>query len=577
MASRGLMASALALALAGCATPVDGPGAEPLSGMVASAHPDATAAGLEILRAGGSAVDAAIAVEAVLSLVEPQSSGFGGGAFLIHYDSKTGAVTGYDGRERAPAGATPDMFLGEDGEPWGFLEAKNSGVSIGTPSVVSMLHLAHQDLGALEWGELFGPAIALSEGGFAVSERLANLLDRFARFVPATPEDGPTDLHEYLFIDGAPVPAGHIVTNPAYADTLRAIAEDPRALHAGPIAEAVISAVRAEPRSGTLSLEDLAAYEPRRVDPICTPYRGLTVCGMPPPASGGVAIGMFLQMLEATDGFSPEGADDPANWALFVEAQRLMYADRDKYVADDEFVDVPVEGLLNGEYLAARAGLISAEQARETALPGDPWAHEDGERAEVGADATDDRAGTTHFVVVDGEGDVVSMTATVESIFGSTRMAGGMILNNQLTDFSFRPVDADGAPIANAVAPGKRPRSSMSPTIVLDEKGEFLLATGSPGGNSIIGYVSKNLVAMLDWGLSPQEAAGLPNVVARGDTVRVERARAEPALIEALRAFGLDIKESDGEASGVHTVRRLEDGALVGGADPRRGGLAASP
>ena len=535
--------------------------------LVAAAHPDAVDAGLKALEKGGSAVDAAIAVQAVLGLVEPQSSGLMGGAFLIYYDNATGEVSAYEGRETAPASARPDRFLTGGGEPLGFLTAKTSGLSTGAPGVVPMLALAHADHGRLAWADGFETAAALAENGFVIGERLNGLLTRFARFgLQDSPWMGP-----YFYdADGQARAAGSRLTNPDYAATARAIGANPRALHEGPIAEEILAAVNAQPRPGNMTIDDLARYRPSTSPALCAPYREMTVCGPHPPASGGVAIGMILGLIERM-GFEPGGADEPANWTRFVEAQRLAYADRDAYVGDPAFVRVPTEGMLSSTYLDARAKDIDVQVAADTARAGDPWAHQTGEGI-AGADATLDAAGTTHFVIVDYDGNVVSMTSTVESLFGSTRMAGGMILNNQLTDFSFQPVDADGTPIANAVAPGKRPRSSMSPTIVLDKDGAFLFATGSPGGNSIIAYTAKSLIGVLDWGLSPQEAAALANVVARGDVVRVETNRAPEWLGPAVRAYGVEVKESAGENSGIHSVLRTADGALIGAADPRREG-----
>jgi gamma-glutamyltranspeptidase/glutathione hydrolase len=566
----------LVLTLAACGRP-DGAAsaASPAGdGLVVAAHPLASEAGAEILRAGGSAVDAAVAVEAVLSLVEPQSSGLGGGAFLLHYDAQTRTVTAYDGREVAPMGATPELFLNEAGNPISFPAAKNSGLSIGVPGVVDMLALAHDDFGRLPWGELFAPARRHAAEGFAVTPRLSGLIAASSNFgLKASPATG-----SYLFTaDGDPLPVGATLRNPAYAEALDLIAADPRALYEGPLAAAIVEAARAGPNGGTLSLEDLARYEARKLDPICAPYRAYTVCGPPLPSAGAVSVNEVMGVL-ARFAFDPAGADAPSNWGLFADAQRLAYADWAVHIGDDRFVPVPLGGLLSAEYLAERAALIEPGRPLAQARPGDPWAYEPGGApARLGEDATVDAPGTSHFVVVDAEGDVVAMTASVESAFGSTRMAGGMILNNQLTDFSFRPVDRNGAPAANAVAPGKAPRSSMSPTIVLDRDGEFVVATGSPGGASIIAYAAKTLIGILDWGLSPQQAVELPNMVARGDTLRVEGARALPGQIEGLRAMGYDVQEGAGENSGLHVVLRRPDGSYEAGVDPRREGVALVP
>lgn len=537
-------------------------------GMVAAAHPDAVEAGLEVLRQGGDAVDAAIAVQTVLSLVEPQSSGIGGGAFMVRYDAATGQTTVYDGRETAPSGADENLFIGPDGAPLGFRTAWRSGLSTGAPGVIAMLAMAHADHGQIPWATAFEPAIGLAENGFEVAPRLSSIAQRMAQ---ATDMEETGAAAHYLFDDsGAAWPVGHVLTNPDYAQTLRAVGEDWRNFYTGEIAEAIVDAVSAEPYPGRLSLEDLAAYEPARRNALCSPYRDFTVCSAPPPSSGGVAMGMILGILERFD-LSEHGPDTADGWHLFIEASRLAYADRDHYVGDAAFADVPVEGLLDRVYLSERAGLIrldaSISQAVHGVPPGAP---------NPPADTTDDAPGTSHFVVVDGDGDVVSMTTSVESPFGSGRMAGGFFLNNQLTDFAFEARDGDGRLRPNAVAAGKRPRSSMSPTIVLDESGDFLLATGSPGGNSIIGYTAKTLVAMLDWGLSPQEATDLPNVVARGDVVRIEEGF-DPALLEALRARGFQIEGGRGEISGIHIIAAGADGDLIGAADPRRDGAVGRP
>lgn len=539
-------------------------------GMVVTANPHATEAGAAILRAGGSAVDAAVAIESVLSLVEPQSSGLGGGGFMTYYDSASKSVMIYDGRETAPQGAHSDMFLDSYGKPYGYLEAKNSGLSIGVPSVVAMLSMAHREQGKLPWKELFEDALRLSREGFEVSPRLRSFFEKYGtRLIPATADEGPLDAYRYFFDE-----SGELRThlkNPAYANTLEQIRRDPRAMYQGELAAAIVAAAQHAPRAGTLSLDDIAAYKPRKLEPLCAPYRKLEVCGPPPPASW-VAVGMILGMLDAQP--FPSG-DQLQDWNTFVEAQRLAYADRDRYVADDTHIAVPLQGMLNPQYLAQRAKLIDEAAALPTAPHGDPWAFEDSQAALPGADTTIDYAGTTHFVVVDGWGNVVSMTATVESIFGSARMAGGMFLNNELTDFAKMPRDANGQLVANHPAPGKRPRSSMSPTIALDKDGNFRLATGSPGGNSIIAYTAKTLVGMLDWNMTPQQAIELPNVVARGDTVRVEKARATPELLESLTSHGFNVRESAGENSGLSIVLRHPDGSLEGGVDSRREGTIA--
>jgi gamma-glutamyltranspeptidase/glutathione hydrolase len=535
--------------------------------MVAAAHPDAVEAGLAVLRRGGDAIDAAIAVQATLSLVEPQSSGIAGGAFMLRFDAETGEVTVYDGRETAPASTREDRFLGDDGEPLAYVQAWRSGLSTGVPGAIAMFALAHEEHGARPWAENFQESILLAETGFAVAPRLNDIAARMAQFTDIEETGAAAD---YLFDEnGEAFPIGHVLTNDDYADSLRAIAADWRNFYTGEIAQGIVEAVNQAPRPGGMTLEDLAGYEAIRRDAICGPYRSYQICSAPPPSSGAVAQNAILGMLSHFDmaaaGPTAEG------WHIFIEASRLAYADRDRYVADPAFADVPTFGLIDPDYLRERAALIDPAGAMESAAAGTP----------PGApvqpqDTTDDAPGTSHFVVVDADGDVVSITTTVESPFGSGRMTGGFFLNNQLTDFARDPRDEAGTLLPNAPAPGKRPRSSMSPTIVLNEDGDFVFATGSPGGNSIIAYVAKTLVAMIDWGMSPQEAAALPNVVARGDVVRIERGFDEAMLAE-LTARGFSIDGERGENSGIHIVRVKEDGSLEGGADPRRDGVALEP
>mgnify|MGYP003113912569 CR=1 FL=1 len=533
--------------------------------MVAAANPHAVEAGLAALRAGGNAVDAAIAVEAVLSLVEPQSSGLGGGAFMLYLDAATGEITVYDGRETAPASATPEHFLDETGEPLSFVEAWTSGRAVGVPGVVAMLAMAHEDHGARPWADNFDPAIALAETGFAVSPRLHSLIVQASN--PALPFSSRPDTGGYFFTEaGEPLPVGHVRDNPAYAGTLRAVAADWRNFYTGEIAEGIVEAVNSDARPGGMTLEDLAGYAPVRRDAICRLYRAWRVCGAPPPASGGVTVNELLALLEPYD-MAATGPGTVEGWRRFIEASRLAYADRDAYIGDPAFADIPVAGLLDSGYLSERATLID----RDTAIPAVTAGTPPGVSV-PGVDATAEPGGTTHFVIVDAGGNVVSMTATVESLFGNQRMVGGFLLNNQLTDFSFTATGPDGRPAPNAVAGGKRPRSSMSPTIVLDQDGEFHLATGSPGGSSIIAYVAKSLVAMLDWDLTPQEAISLPNVVARGDVVRIEDSF-PPDMVDALEALGFTLDANRSENSGLHAVRVLPDGTLTGGADPRREGV----
>ena len=534
--------------------------------MVAAANPLAVDAGIEVLRAGGSAVDAAIAVQAVLGLVEPQSSGLGGGAFMVHYDAKTGDVITYDGREVAPQGATPDMFLRADGRPMGFIDAVRSGRSIGVPGAVAMLEMAHREHGRLPWGRPWRAAERLAEQGFTVSPRLNEMI------TAAVTRGGlPPEAAAYLTTDGkTPLAAGSTLVNSRYAATVRLIvARGAAAFREGPLAEEIVAAAAREPTPGTLSLEDLRAYRPNRLEPVCGSYRVYLVCGMRPPSSGGIAV---LSVLGTVENFDLAAmGNTTAGWHHFIEAQRLTYADRDTYVADDRYTQVPLAGLIDKDYLRSRARSIESSRAMAKVEPGNPPG-----ATPRGRDATGNGTGTSHFVVVDGRGNVVSMTTTVEGLFGSRRMAGGLFLNNQLTDFSFRPVDDAGAAIANAVAPGKKPRSSMSPTLVFLD-GKFELAVGSPGGNSIIAYVSKAIIGMLDWNLSPQQAVELPNMIARGP-IEAETSRADPPMLETLTGMGHVFRggRNQGEGSGLHAVRVMPDGRLAGAADPRREGKAVA-
>lgn len=557
--------------------------AAPTTGMVAAANPLATEAGLKVLRAGGSAVDAAIAIQSTLGLVEPQSSGLGGGAFMVLYDPKAAKVWAYDGREEAPTGATATMFQDEaTGKPRSYFERVGSGQATGAPGAMVMLHKAHQDYGSLEWGPQFDSAISLAEDGFRVSPRLAGLITRFGGYIL---KNDPNTRDYFFTEDGTPIPEGFLRDNQPYAETLKVLAKNPRALLEGDIAKDIVAATRMEPFPGTLSLSDMAAYQPRKTEALCTKYRGHAVCGAQPPASGGIAVQSLLGVLENFD--MANIGETAQGWHIFAEASFLAYADRDKYVADPKFVEVPVREMLDKAYLKSRANLISTDAVIEIVSAGDPVAFARGK------DATPDNPGTSHFTVVDKDGLTVSMTTTVEGAFGSQRMVRGFLLNNQLTDFSALDKDADGVLIANRVAPGKRPRSSMSPHIVFAPNGEFLFTTGSPGGNSIIAYTAKTIVGMLDWGLTPQEAIELPNVIARNGSLRLEAQNLRNAetdeidrgagakefgmdetTVSALEDLGHDVRRSRGEISGLHIIYRQKDGTLTGGADPRREGTA---
>ena len=526
---------------------------------VAAANPLAVDAGIEILKQGGTALDAAVAVQTMLGLVEPQSSGVAGGAFLIYYDAHTGKVTAFDGREKAPAGAHPDMFLDEHGKPLSYVEAVRSGRSTGVPGVMAMLWSAQHRFGALHWQELFQPAIRSATQGFKVSERLAMFLSEGSPFPPTTEV-------RTLFSrpDGDIIEEGDLFQNPQYAHTLEAIARDGlRAFYEGEIADDIVRTTHQAPLPGTMTDKDLSSYRAEASEPLCRPYRGYSVC-VPPPPSSGVSLLQMLAILDHTD-IASRGPSDPQAWFLFAQASRLIYADRDRYVGDPRFVPVPVERMLEPAYVQMRAQLIGshagpAPPAGDIPLP-------------RGRDATSESAGTSHFVVVDADGDVVSMTTTVESIFGSGRTVGGFVLNNQLTDFSFVPTEG-GQPVANAVQGGKRPRSSMAPVIVLDRTGDFVAALGSPGGSAILEYNAQTLVALLAWKMPLKQAIELPNLIARGDSFSGELSKFSPAVLAGLRERGIDLKSGHAENSGLHGVVRLADGAYVGAADSRREGVA---
>jgi len=526
---------------------------------VAAANPLAVEAGVEILRRGGSAVDAAVAMQAMLGLVEPQSSGVGGGAFMLYYDAAKRSVMALDGREKAPAGATADMFLDENGKPMTYLRAVRTGRSTGVPGAVALLSAAHDRLGKLPWKDLFEPAIRAATDGFKVPARLAGFLSPDFP-LPATPQV----LALFHNSSGERLHAGDLFRNPDYAATLKAIAaQGPKALYEGSIAEQIVKRTHEEPTPGTMTLKDLSSYRADWAEPLCRPYREYSVC-VPPPPSSGLNLLQLLAILDHTD-IADRNPNDPQAWFLFTQASRLMYADRDRYVADPQFVSVPVERLLDPAYLRERA-----RQIGERAGPAPPAGQFAGlTRA---PDRTREAAGTSHFVVMDAAGNVVSMTTTVESVFGSGRTVGGFVLNNQLTDFSYVPTDEHGQ-VANAVQGGKRPRSSMAPIIVIDHDGRFVAGLGSPGGSSILDYNGKTVVGVLAWKLSMQAAIELPNVIARGNDYYGEVERMSPAVIAGLRDRGIELTTGHAEGSGLHGLLRRPDGSIEGGADPRREGI----
>ena len=533
--------------------------------MVAAANPHAVRAGYEVLKRGGTAADAAVAVQLVLNLVEPQSSGIGGGAFLLYWDAAAKTLHTIDGRETAPAAAVPERFLGPDGKPMKFFKAVVGGQSVGVPGTVRLLETMHRRFGKTPWPDLFAPAIALAEDGFTVSPRLATSIARaqkrgLDRFPVA---------RAYFFDDrGVPLPAGHRLRNPEFAATLRRIAnEGADAFYTGAIAADIVAAVaETSAVANNITLQDLAAYEAKDRPPVCTAYRAYEVCGMGPPTSGGLTLAQILGLLAQHDLRATGWNADFVH--LYAEAAKLAYADRARYMADPDFVDVPAAGLVDAGYLKTRAGLIDAGKSLGKAEAGEPPAKK---AMEWAPDAQRDRAGTSHFVIRDAAGNALSMTTTIESGFGSRVMVRGFLLNNELTDFSRRP-EKNGKLVANRVEGGKRPRSSMAPTIVFKD-GEPYLLIGSPGGSRIINYVAKSLIAILDWDMDPQDALEMGHFTHRnGKTLDLEEGTAAAGFGEALQAKGHRVKARNLN-SGLHAIL-IKDGQLTGAADPRREGVA---
>ena len=533
---------------------------EAIGWMIAVANPLAAEAGAAILQAGGSAADAMIAAQTVLGLVEPQSSGLGGGAFLVWYDAASGELTTLDGRETAPLAARPTLLQDASGQPLGFFDAVVGGRSVGTPGTPALLEAAHRRWGRTPWPELFQPAIALAEQGFAVSPRLAALVeadaDRLSRF-PATAA--------YFLPDGAPVTEGYLLKNPAYADTLRLLAkEGGEGFYTGPLAADIVQTVQqAAGNPGVLSQLDLALYQVHERAPVCVPYRAHEVCGMGPPSSGALTVGQILGMLNTRPMPAPDSAEA---WRLIGDASRLAFADRGRFMADEDFVPMPTAGLVDPAYLAERAALLDGGDALPEVAPGNP-------AFDHAANWADDEAiefpSTSHISIVDSQGNVLSMTTTIENAFGSRLMVRGFLLNNELTDFSFR-THSDGVPIANRLEPGKRPRSSMAPTIVMTD-GKPVLAIGSPGGSRIIGYVAQAIIAWADWGMNVQQALAMPHAVNRFGTYDLEIGTGIEAMAPALEAIGYEVKPRSLN-SGLHAI---EIGTVLkGGADPRREGIA---
>lgn len=529
--------------------------------MVAAANPAAVEAGLAILREGGTAIDAAVAVQAMLTLVEPQSSGIGGGAFILYWDNETRALHSLDARETAPMAATPELFLDEEGNAPRWIDAVVGGRSVGTPSVVRGLEVAHQRWGQVPWNRLFEETIELAEVGFEVSPRLAELIA--LDFNPGLPRMPVA--RDYFFPNGRALQAGDIRKNPELADTLRAIAEQGAdALHYGPIAEDIVRAVQESPIApGLLSMEDLAAYQPIWRDPVCGGYRVYQICSMGPPSSGGITLLQTLALLEPFD-IANLPVNGEAALHYFTQASRLAFADRNRYIADDDYVETPIDALLNPDYLTLRSALIGEEDMGH-AEAGDigHFSRADDQSLELPS--------TTHFSIIDQYGNAVSMTSTIEMGFGSTVMTRGFLLNNQLTDFSLVP-EVDGVPVANRVEPGKRPRSSMSPVIVFDEAGDVLHVVGSPGGPRIINYVTQTVIGLLDWDLDMQAAINLPRITNLNGTTSLEQGTDIEGLKPLLEGRGHQV-EIRSLNSGLHGITRTAEG-LEGGADPRREGSA---
>ncbi|WP_318484347.1 gamma-glutamyltransferase [Photobacterium leiognathi] len=534
--------------------------------MIATANKYASEAGADVLSKGGSAVDAMITAQLVLGLVEPQSSGIGGGGFLVYWDNDNNQMTTFDGRETAPFAATPRLFQDNQGKPLKFYDAVVGGRSVGTPGTIKLLWRSHEQYGKLAWKSLFLPAIKLAKEGFVVSPRLAAMIEKDANNLSRYPAT-----KAYFFDnDGNPIKAGTKLTNPAYANTLLQIADyGPKAFYQGDIARDIVATVQqAEGNPGVLNTMDLASYSVKQREPICAPYRQYKVCGMGPPSSGALTLGQILAMLNHYP-LDKLGADNVESWRLIGDASRLAFADRDRYMADSDYVPMPTRGLLDPAYLAQRAALLQGKQALTKVEPGSPpWNHAQKQTSNEALELPS----TTHLSIVDEEGNVVSLTSTIENSFGSRLMVRGFLLNNELTDFSFRS-QIDGVPVANRIEPGKRPRSSMTPTIVMKDN-QPVLTIGSPGGSQIIGYVAKTLVAYLDWGMDLQQAINLPNMNNRFGTFELEQDTAATAWAPKLEKLGYKTQIKDLN-SGIQAISIAPE-LLTGAADPRREGRVIS-
>ena len=532
--------------------------------MVNAANPHASEVGAQILREGGNAIDAMVSMQLMLGLVEPQSSGIGGGAFMVYWDAKQQKLTSFDGRETAPLDAKPSLFLDEKGEPLKFYDAVVGGRSVGTPGVVKLLWETHQRYGKLPWEKLIEPIAKVAENGFKISPRLAQLIagdqEKLSRY---------PDTRRYFFnADGSPKTEGTLLKNPEYAATLKAIAKGGAdAFYQGKIAQDIVEHVQtAQGNPGVLSQKDFDTYQVKQREPVCTGYESYDICGMGPPTSGGMTVGQIVAMTQYFD-LPKWGPNDARSWQVIADASRLAFADRDQYIADEDYVPVPKEGLLNRDYLKQRAELIQPGKALTKVEPGKPeW-----QQAQVRSpDESIELPCTSHFNIIDRDGNVVSMTTSVENVFGSRLMVHGFILNNELTDFSFRS-QVDGKPVANRVEPGKRPRSSMSPMIILQDNKPYM-AIGSPGGSRIIGYVAESLIAHLAWGMDIQQAVSLPHILNRFGQMEIEKGTSAEKWVSQFEAQGYDVKVQDLN-SGLHAIR-VTDHGLEGAADPRREGIS---
>ncbi|MGF1771519.1 gamma-glutamyltransferase [Vibrio wakamikoensis] len=533
--------------------------------MVTAANPTATNAGAKVLEQGGNAIDAMVAIQLMLGLVEPQSSGIGGGSFLVYWDSKQSKLTTYDGRETAPAAVDGDLFIGEDGKPMGFFDAVVGGRSVGTPGTVKLLWDVHQKYGKLDWNQIIEPIAEQAEQGFVISARLAKLIANDVTFLGKHPDTA----RYFLQSDGSPKMEGTLLKNPQYAETLRLMAaKGSDGFYKGAVAESMINAVKSQSKTnpGLLTHDDLTRYQVAERSAVCAPYKQFDICGMGSPSSGALTLGQIMMLTEPHK-LDRLGSDNPVSWQILADASRLAFADRGLFMADSDFVDVPVAGLLDSNYMRSRSELITPNRALGSVAAGTPPSVN---TSSLSADQSLELPSTTHFNVVDSEGNVVSITSSIENVFGSRVMASGFLLNNELTDFSF-VAESNGKPVANRVEPNKRPRSSMAPTIVM-EQGKPYMAIGSPGGSRIIGYVAQTLIAHLDWGMTIQQAIDQPRMINRFGEMDIEVNTPLAEYAQQFEKMGFKVKARELN-SGLHAIRITSEG-LEGAADPRREGIA---